>query len=610
MPQAPVICSLGELLVEFILTETDGRNLRAAPYVGPFPSGAHGIFIDQAARVGGRAVFAGAVGDDAFGQVLRDRLAQAGVSGGLIRVVPGLPTGTAHVSCNSDGSRDSVFGIAASAAGRFPDGDAAVDAFLAAGVRVLHISGPTLGDPDMRVRALAICRGLRAQGVAISVDPNIRTEPVTDAGYLEVVRRLMGMAAYVLPSDADAALLFPGQGFAGWSAGLLAGGTSLVALKRGADGAVARDAGGTVQVAGHSVEVVDPTGAGDCFCGTLVPLLAAGMPLDKALVRANAAGTLAVTRLGPMEGNCGLSGGACRVMTPTGWLERDGLRLAVHDAGGAGLPVVFQHGLCGDVRQVAEAFPPDPAFRRASLDCRGHGASDAGEDFSIATFAGAVAALAETLPGPVVLGGISMGAAIALRLAVLRPDLVRALILVRPAWDVQAAPPNMAPNAEAGARLDPEAARAVFAAGDTARRLAVEAPDNLASLMGFFDRPPREITARLRSAISADGPGVTAAEVAGLRLPVLVCGTPGDAVHPLALARGLADRIPQSSFVVLPPKGRDRPAHIAALHAAIRRFLKELQNATPRPRLDRPFAAEAPDRRVFDVVGGPDPAGR
>jgi pimeloyl-ACP methyl ester carboxylesterase len=172
-----------------------------------------------------------------------------------------------------------------------------------------------------------------------------------------------------------------------------------------------------------------------------------------------------------------------------------------------------------------------------------------------------------------------MGAAIALRLAVLRPDLVRALILVRPAWDGQAAPPNMAPNAEAGAllaRLDPDAARAAFAAGDAARRLAVEAPDNLASLMGFFDRQPQAVTARLLSTISADGPGVTAAEVAALRLPVLVCGTPEDAVHPLALAQRLAGRIPQSSFVVLPPKGRDRPAHIAALHRAIRQFLKEL----------------------------------
>jgi sugar/nucleoside kinase (ribokinase family) len=53
--------------------------------------------------------------------------------------------------------------------------------------------------------------------------------------------------------------------------------------------------------------VVDPTGAGDCFCGTFVTLSAAGQPLLLALTRANAAGALAVTRLGPMEGNSTLA---------------------------------------------------------------------------------------------------------------------------------------------------------------------------------------------------------------------------------------------------------------------------------------------------------------
>jgi sugar/nucleoside kinase (ribokinase family) len=53
----------------------------------------------------------------------------------------------------------------------------------------------------------------------------------------------------------------------------------------------------------HSVPVVDPTGAGDCFCATFVTLTALGQPLAQALARANAAGALAVGRLGPMEGN-------------------------------------------------------------------------------------------------------------------------------------------------------------------------------------------------------------------------------------------------------------------------------------------------------------------
>lgn len=304
---AAVVASLGELLVEFICTETGGRNLRPAPYVGPFPSGAPGIFIDQAARQGARALVAGAVGADAFGEVLRRRLAGAGVSEALIRTVPGLPTGTAHVSYNADGSRDFVFNIAASAAARFPDGATAIAAFRAGGAEVIHLSGSTLGDPGMRRRAVEIVRALKDAGVAVSFDPNVRTELMSDPGYMEAALGVLALADYVLPSDADAALLFPGEGFADWSARLLAGGARVVALKRGAAGAVARDAGGIHERAGHAVEVEDPTGAGDCFCATLVTRLATGDPLARALARANAAGALAVGRLGPMEGNSTLA---------------------------------------------------------------------------------------------------------------------------------------------------------------------------------------------------------------------------------------------------------------------------------------------------------------
>lgn len=265
--------------------------------------------------------------------------------------------------------------------------------------------------------------------------------------------------------------------------------------------------------------------------------------------------------------------------TQTGWLTRNGLRLAVHGGGSDGPALVFQHGLCGDARQVAEAMAGLTPQRWTCVECPGHGTSDMDPEPSIASFADDVAAIAETLGGPVVLGGISMGAAIATRLAVTRPALVRALVLVRPAWVTEAAPSNMAPNAEVGAllsRLPADQARKTFAASPTARRLAEEAPDNLASLMGFFERVPQDATARLLTAISADGPGVSSADLAALSLPVLVCGTLEDAIHPAARAEALARLIPQAQLVHLPPKGRDKPAHLAALAAAMTRFLKEI----------------------------------
>lgn len=308
---ALVIGSIGELLVEFVCSEKDARHLRAAAYVGPFPSGAPGIFIDQAARIaasfGGRAVFAGAVGDDAFGRVILNRLIADGVDPGLIRVIRAVPTGTAHVGYNSDGSRDFVFNIAHSAAAHLPPLAEIEAGFLAAGISLLHISGSMLGDPAMRATGLVLCESLSKQGVAISVDPNIRPELISDSGYLDALHRIMALAAYVLPSDADADLLFPGEAFATWSARLLAGKAQTVVLKRGDQGCIGRDATGTYSLPARKIRVIDPTGAGDCFCATLVTLLAAGQALPAALARANAAGALAVSRLGPMEGNSTLA---------------------------------------------------------------------------------------------------------------------------------------------------------------------------------------------------------------------------------------------------------------------------------------------------------------
>jgi sugar/nucleoside kinase (ribokinase family) len=98
-------------------------------------------------------------------------------------------------------------------------------------------------------------------------------------------------------------MLWPGEEFATYAERLIHAGVRTVALKRGAAGAVATDGIEVVDLPGHVVPVMDPTGAGDCFCGTYVATLAAGGSLREAVSRANAAGALAVQALGPMEGN-------------------------------------------------------------------------------------------------------------------------------------------------------------------------------------------------------------------------------------------------------------------------------------------------------------------
>ncbi len=296
----PVIASLGELLVEFVCQQNDTQHARPAPYFGPFPSGAPGIFIDQAAQITGRAVFAGGVGDDAFGRVILERLRAHGVDDRLIMVTD-RPTGTAHVAYAADGSRSFVFNIGHSAAALLPDAATIATGFAAAGVTHLHISGSTLGDATLRATARAVCEMLAGQGVILSIDPNIRPELMRDAGYIDTLRALMALSHHVLPSDADAAALWPGAGFAGIVAALPRART--VVLKRGDQGCIGTDGTDTISLPAHQVTVIDPTGAGDCFCATFIALTACGAPFARALREANAAGARAVGALGPMEGN-------------------------------------------------------------------------------------------------------------------------------------------------------------------------------------------------------------------------------------------------------------------------------------------------------------------
>jgi pimeloyl-ACP methyl ester carboxylesterase len=251
---------------------------------------------------------------------------------------------------------------------------------------------------------------------------------------------------------------------------------------------------------------------------------------------------------------------------------------------GEGFPVIFQHGLGGDRNQVAESFPDRPGLRRVTVECRGHGLSPSAEarHYAIAGFADDVLAVADAKGfDRFVIGGISMGAAIALRLAVRHPERIRALVLVRPAWLWGNAPDNMQPFAEAGRlmRTHGKSGRDLFLASATGRRLAAEAPDNLASLAGFFDRDNLNGVADLLEAIACDGPGVREADIAALTMPVLVVGNAQDAVHPLDYAQRLAALTAGAHFSEITPKAVDRTRYTAELRAALAAFFT--LHATP-----------------------------
>jgi fructokinase len=296
------IVTFGELLVEFVASAVGQTFDSPGTFEGPFPSGAPAIFADQAARQGASVEIAGCIGQDAFGEIIIRRLAAGGVSARSVTRCAGRPTGTAFVAYRSGGERQFVFNIAHSAAGLLDA--SSIHPGLFDGCRCLHIMGSSLFNRGAILAARAAVTEARRSGSLISFDPNIRPELMGSAEVREAVWETLEVCDLFLPSEADLAYLYPGlnpdQGIARM---LERPSLAAVILKRGAAGSWYVDRQRRIEAAAFDVAEVDPTGAGDCFCGTFLASRILGWSVEQALVRANAAGALAVVRRGPMEGN-------------------------------------------------------------------------------------------------------------------------------------------------------------------------------------------------------------------------------------------------------------------------------------------------------------------
>ena len=258
------------------------------------------------------AGFIGCVGDDDFARCLRARCARDGLDATQVITIPEATTGTAFVTYLADGSRHFVFHVADAAAGRL-DADL-IDAGYFAVADVVHIAGTTLA---LNARCQAAC--LRAASVAkqrgawVSFDPNLRPELLGGRSVTAVCRPILDLADVILPSGAEAMLIAGGVDATPRDACLALlkrPNVRLVVLKEGASGWTDFPSGGApVHVPSFPVVEVDPTGAGDCFAAALLTGLRDGLTLPVALRRANAAGALATTVRGPMEGSPTLSRG-------------------------------------------------------------------------------------------------------------------------------------------------------------------------------------------------------------------------------------------------------------------------------------------------------------
>lgn len=299
MTEATTIATAGEILVEFVSHNKNCGLSEISPYSGPYPSGAPAIFLDQAARMGARTEMFGGVGNDGFGRSVLTRLKQDGVGIKGVTVSDQGSTGVAFVTYYDNGTRDFIFHLANTPADSF----AIETDHLGLAHTWLHVSAASLGNGRMREAIMGLVARVEAAGGKITCDPNARPELLRDVSASTALADVTARSHILMPSTSDLEFMFPGIPEEAALERLQGGKAKILVLKRGAAGATIIHGAERRDFEAYPVDELDPTGAGDCFCGTFVALVAAGMDVFEAGRLANAAGAIAVTRRGPMEGN-------------------------------------------------------------------------------------------------------------------------------------------------------------------------------------------------------------------------------------------------------------------------------------------------------------------
>ena len=295
------VIAVGEILVEIMTRNLGQEFLTPGELVGPFPSGAPAIFIDQAARMGVDCGIVARVGEDDFGLLNINRLQADGVDTSQILPTPGQTTGTAFITYFQDGSRKFIFHFTNAAAGCLRPED--IDEEYLKNAGFLHIMGCSLSaGAGMRAAILKAAGIAKQQGAQISFDPNIRPELLGSGEVKAVFDKVLALTDVLLTGESELLTLMQSANIAEAVAALKNPGISIIVLKNGAKGITLLTGGQRTFFPPFEVAEIDPTGAGDCFDGAFVACLAEGRHPGEAAFIANAAGALAVTRKGPMEG--------------------------------------------------------------------------------------------------------------------------------------------------------------------------------------------------------------------------------------------------------------------------------------------------------------------
>lgn len=256
---------------------------------GEFLTAAGGKGANQAvaaARAGGEVTLIARVGQDMFGERAIAGLIENGVNVDYVQYDES-PSGVAMIFVGEDGENSIGVGSGANAKLTPSDVRKAKAAINAADVVVMQLETPL-----ETVQAAADLAAARGALVILNPAPAQR-----------LPAKLLKKISILTPNESEAELLTgvkvdSEDACARAADVLLSKGVATVIITLGSQGAYLATAELKRRVAGFSAKAVDTTAAGDVFNGALAVALAEGRSMTDAVRFANAAGAIAVTKIG------------------------------------------------------------------------------------------------------------------------------------------------------------------------------------------------------------------------------------------------------------------------------------------------------------------------
>ena len=262
------------------------------------------------------------------------------------------------------------------------------------------------------------------------------------------------------------------------------------------------------------------------------------------------------------------------------FFNHDSIQFHYRDEG-AGLPFFFQHGLGAEVSQPFSLFQPPPGFRLIAFDARTHGQTHPAGDPSklrFNTFGEDLLGLMDHLQiNRAIVGGISMGAGIALNFTLRFPERVLGLVLSRPAWLDAPNPWNVKMFClitqlirQHGAKRGQE----MFKQTAEYKESLQLWPDVANSLVLQFESPQVEETAFRLESIITDTPNPDQQQWKSIHVPTLVLANRQDPIHPFEYGEILAHAIPGAELKEITSKSVSVERHGADVQKYIETFLQ------------------------------------